>query len=91
MPKVIITANVEDTTKWENGFRTHGELFRRQTVTVCQYSLGKDNQVAVCFEVEDLDVYMKVLDSPETAEAMAADGLDRDSVKIFALDKEYRP
>jgi len=91
VPKVIITANVEDATKWENGFRTHGELFRRQTVKVCHYSLGKDNQIATCFEMEDLDAYTKLLDSPETAEAMTADGLDRNSVKIFVLDKEYRP
>ena len=31
MPKVVITAQVEDAVKWEEGFRTHGELFRSQT------------------------------------------------------------
>ncbi len=28
MPKVIVTAQVEDPVKWEEGFRTHGELLR---------------------------------------------------------------
>jgi len=91
MPKVIITADVEDATKWEAEFRTHGELFKRQTVNVCHYSLGKDNQIATCFEMDDLDTYMKLLDSPETAEAMKSDGIDRDTVRIFVLDKEFRP
>ena len=26
MPKVIVTAQVEDSAKWEKGFRTHGDL-----------------------------------------------------------------
>ena len=32
MPKVVITAQVEDAMKWEKGFRTHGSLFKSQTV-----------------------------------------------------------
>ncbi len=32
MPKVIVTAQVEDPVKWEKNFRTHGSLFRSQTV-----------------------------------------------------------
>jgi hypothetical protein len=28
MPKVILTAQVEDAAKWEAGFRTHGDVFR---------------------------------------------------------------
>lgn len=33
MPKVLIVAQVENPVKWEAGFRTHGDLFRSQTVT----------------------------------------------------------
>ena len=33
MAKVIITAEVEDVAHWERNFRTHGDLFRSQTVT----------------------------------------------------------
>jgi len=32
MPKVIATAQVEDAAKFEQGFRTHGELFKSMTV-----------------------------------------------------------
>ena len=40
MAKVIITAQVEDTTKWEEGFRTHGDLFKSQTTTKMVFGIG---------------------------------------------------
>ena len=89
--KVVVTAQVEDSEKWEQGFRTHADLFRSQTVTKpITFSTIEDNQVAVCFEPEDLDAYMKVLDSPATAEAMAFDGVKRETVRVFVLDKEFQ-
>ena len=91
MPKIVITAQVEDLAKWEEGFRTHGDLFRSQT-TISPASMAtsdEDNQVAVYFEVSDLDTFLRVLESPATAEAMAFDGVNRETVKLFILDKEF--
>jgi hypothetical protein len=91
MPKVVITAQVEDSDKWEKGFRTHGALFRSQTVTTpISFATIAGNQVAVCAEPDDLDTFMKGMDSPATAEAMAFDGVKRETVKIFVLDKEFK-
>ena len=89
MARVIVTGEVEDIAKWEEGFRTHGDLFRSQTVTKINFGVAEDNNVAVCFEMGDLDTYMKILESPATAEAMEFDGVKRDTVKIFVLDKEF--
>lgn len=91
MSKVVVTAQVEDPVKWEQGFRTHGELFRSQTVTKpIDFATIEGNQVAVCLEPDDLDTFMKIMDSPATAEAMAFDGVKRETVKVFVLDKEFR-
>ena len=91
MPKVVVTAQVEDSVKWEEGFRTHGDLFRSQTITEpIKFGIIEGNQVAVCFEPEDLDTYMKILDSPVTAEAMTFDGVKRETVRVFVLDKEFK-
>ncbi len=91
MPKVIVTAQVEDPAKWEEGFRTHGELFRRQTVTrPINFGAIEGNEVAVCVEPDDLKTFMDILDSPVTAEAMEFDGVKRDTVKVFVLDKELK-
>lgn len=89
MAKVFITTQVEEVGKWEKGFRTHGDLFRSQSVSRVDFSIGEDNTVAACFEVSDLDHFLKTLESPETAEAMAFDGVKRETVKLFVLDKEF--
>ncbi|SCK27760.1 hypothetical protein VAR608DRAFT_2297 [Variovorax sp. HW608] len=79
------------TVKWEKGFRTHGALFRSQIVTKqIGLAANADNQVAVCFEPDDLDAFMKGMESPATAEAMAFDGVQRETVKVFVLDKEFK-
>lgn len=91
MPKVVVTAQVEDPVRWEKGFRTHGDLFRSQTVTKpITFATIEGNQVAVCMEPDDLNAFMKGMDSPATAEAMAFDGVKRETVKVFVLDKELR-
>ena len=91
MPKVVVTAQVEDPVKWEKSFRTHGNLFRSQTVTKpISFTTIAGNQVAVCLEPDNLDTCMKILDSPATAEAMAFDGVRRETVKVFVLDKEFK-
>ncbi len=88
MPSIIVTAQVEDAANWEEGFRTHGDLFREQTTTAVNFTVTNDNEVAVHFEADNLDKYMELLESPATAEAMALDGVKRETVKVFVLDKE---
>ena len=92
MPKVVVIARVEDPVKWEQGFRTHGELFRKQTVAKpIHFTTIAGNTAAVCFEPNDLAAFLRSLDSPETAEAMAFDGVKRETVQIFTLDREFQP
>lgn len=91
MATVLITCQVEDAEKWEERFRTHGELFRRQTVTNVDIGIRENNRVACVFQVDDLDTYMGILDSPETAEAMENDGVKRETVEISVLDRRFDP
>lgn len=92
MPKIVVVAQIEDAVKWENDFRTHGDLFRNSyTVTApVSFAINEGKEVAVCFEPADLKKAMEALNSPATAEAMAADGIKRDTVKVFVLDKELK-
>ena len=87
MSRAIVTAQVEDSANWENDFRNHVELFRDYTATAIQFSTTDDNEVAILWEVASLDKFLEQLDSPETAEAMAQDGVNRDSVRVYVLDK----
>ena len=77
--------------KWEKNFRTHGSPFRSQTVNKPVSSATiEGNHVAVCLEPDDLDTCMKILDSPATVEVMTFDGVTRETVKVFVLDKELK-
>jgi hypothetical protein len=91
MTRVVITAKVEDVKAWEKSFRTHADLFRSQPGS-SPYLIGSTDggEVAVSTEVSDVDAFLESLESQETAKAMAADGVKRDSVKIFVLDRDFR-
>ncbi len=89
MVKIIITAKVEDAAKWEEGFRTHGDLLRSMTSTVSYFTISADNELTIYADVDDVDKYFEVMDSPATEEAMAFDGILRDTVKVSVLDKEF--
>ena len=91
MPRVVVTAEVEDGAKWEESFRTHANLFRKQTISnPITFSILEGNQVACCFEPENLDTYLQILDSSETHEAMKLDGVKRETVQVYVMDKEFR-
>jgi hypothetical protein len=90
MAKIIVTAKVKDAKKWEKGFRTHGDLLKSMTSKVSYFTISKDNELTLYADVDDVDKYMKVLESPATVKAMESDGVKRDTVKVSVLDKEFR-
>ena len=92
MAKVIITAQVDDVDKWEKGFRTHGALFKGQGVaSPVLIGISDDNEVALYEEIDDLDTAREAFTSPspEMVEAMAQDGVRRDTMKMFVLDRDF--
>ena len=88
MPRVLVVAEVASLSEWEKGFRTHADLFRQMKISKMEYAMGPGNRVAVCGDTSDLDAYMKVFNSPATAEAMAVDGVKRETAQVFVLDKD---
>ena len=90
MPKVIITAQVQDPMKWEAGFRTHGDLFRKYTLRSPVNFAIAGNEVTICMEPENLTSFQQAMESHATVEAMTFDGVKRETVKTFVLDKEMK-
>jgi hypothetical protein len=91
MAKVIITANVDESAQWEAGFRTHVDLFKKQTVnTPINFTVNDNNEVAIIFEPDDLGTFLALMDTQETADAMAFDGVKKETVKVFIMDKELQ-
>jgi hypothetical protein len=90
MAKLLVTAEVNDVAKWEKSFRTHGEMFKSSGVrSPALIGTNENNEVAVLQEVDDPGTAMENLTSPKYVEAMEADGVKRDTVKIFIMDKEF--
>jgi len=89
MARIIITAQVEDSAKWEEGFRTHGELLRSMTSTVSYFTISEDNELTLYAEPNDVEKFLEVMESPATEEAMAYDGVKRETVNVVVLDKEF--
>lgn len=89
MPRVIITASVEDSARWEENYLKHGALLASMSQSVTHYTTTADNEVALYSEPEDLEKYMEVLESQDTVAAMALDGVKRETVRIYVLDKEF--
>ena len=88
MPKVLVVAQVEDAAKWEASFRTHGNLFKTYGLTgPVEYGMS-GNTCAVCLEPEDVQAFLQTLQTQATADAMKADGVKRETVNVFVLDKQ---
>jgi len=88
MAKIVLTAEVEDTAKWEKAFCSHADLFKKMGVaTRYDYAIGEGNHVAVCAEAKDAAAFLTSLESAENVEAMKNDGVKRDTVKVFVVDK----
>ncbi len=90
MARVIVTAQVQDPVKWEAGFRTHGDLFRSMKVRDAMHHAITGNQISVFADTDNLDAFLRVMDSQATADAMALDGIRRETVKVVVLDKEFK-
>ncbi len=63
----------------------------RPVTTPVGIAVQEDNTVACCFEPTDLNTFMEVLESPESAEAMGTDSVKRDTVKLYVIDREFQP
>ena len=90
MAKILVTAKCKDQGEWEAGFRTHAEFFKSAygISKAVSYGMADDNYVGTCFEVDDVAKFMSAIALPQTAEAMEGDGLLRETVKVFVLDKQ---
>ena len=91
MSSVILTAHVKDAAKWEKNFLGHADLFRRNNISLINYTITKDNDVVMYSETNDVKSYMNFVQSPEVAKAMEEDGVDRSTVKVYPLDKQLKP
>lgn len=87
MTRIAVTAKVDDGPTWAQRIKTHADLFRKYGIHgAVEMTYTEDNDISLSFEVEDVDAYFKQMDSAATRTAMAEDGVQRETVKVFVLD-----
>ncbi len=70
----------------------HGPFSPVQPVRVRQRGVGRlPSRRVTCRTQHFTDPFLAGLDSPETAAAMAQDGVKRETVKVYVMDKEFQP
>jgi hypothetical protein len=90
MPKVLVIAQVQDGARWEKSFRTHTDIFKSyQLQAPIEYSVS-GNDAAVCVDTSDAKALLQSLNDQTTIDAMKADGVKRETVKVFVLDKDLK-
>ena len=94
MPQIVFVAEVEDSVTWEERFRTHKDLFTQlygpMGMNVINFTTTSDNTIVLYTETTDLDAYFATLDTDDIKAAMAEDGVKRDTVQVYVLDKELQ-
>ena len=87
---IAVRAKVEDVEAWRQGFKTHGDLFKSQGVSVAYMGATDENSVVGVFDTNDVDAFMRIFNDPATAEAMANDKITG-GVELFVLDETFSP
>ena len=87
---IAVRAEVEDVETWRQEFKTHGELFKRQGVSIAYMGSTDGKSVLSVFDTNDVDEFMRIFNDPATAEAMANDKITG-GVELFVLDESFSP
>jgi len=64
------------------------EFHRHGPTQLIHYTVTNNNDIIMYSETENVDEYMKFIRSPEVAKAMDEDGVDRNTLIVYPLEKE---
>ena len=70
--------------------KTHGDVFKTYGLGAPVHYAVTGSEVTLCMEPKNLDSFMKALQAKQTVDAMASDGVKRETVKIIPLNKELK-
>ena len=91
MTRIVFTAKVKDAVKWEEGYREHAPMLRDKpgvTKPIHFSTSAETNEICIQGEPDNLEKYLELVQTPEMVEAMEKNGVLRDTVKLYILDKQ---
>ena len=87
---IAVRAEVESADHWKENFKTHGDLFMDQGVTLAHMGVANDKTVIAVCETNDPDEFIRIFNDPATGEAMSEDKI-AGGVEMFRLDERFEP
>lgn len=90
MTRVVITAKVKNVQAWEAGYREKAAMLRQllRVSGPVQFCTNTDtNEICVTSEPDDLKHYLSMAQTTQVADAMDKDGVIRETVQFYILDK----
>lgn len=87
---IAVRAEVETADHWKGNFKTHGDLFKNQSVTLAHMGVANDKIVIAVFETNDPDEFIGIFNDPVTGEAMSEDKITG-GIEMFLLDETFEP
>ena len=87
---VAVRAEVENVERWRDGFKTHGDLFSKQKISIAHLGATDDNKVIAVVDTSDIEELIRIFNDSGNAEAMQQNGITG-GVEMFVLDDTFKP
>jgi len=85
---IAVRAEVESVDHWRPQFKTHGDLFKSQGVSMVRIGAADEKTVIAIFETNDPDEFIRIFNDPVTMDAMSDDKVTG-GVEMFLIDETF--
>ena len=85
---IAVRAEVESVDHWRTQFKTHGDVFKSQGVSMVRMGAADEKTVIAIFETNDPDEFIRIFNDPVTIDAMSDDKVTG-GVEMFLIDETF--
>ena len=85
---IAVRAEVESVDHWRTQFKTHGDVFKSQGVSMVRMGAADKKTVIAIFETNDPDEFIRIFNDPVTMDAMSDDKVTG-GVEMFLIDETF--
>lgn len=85
---IAVRAEVESVDHWRTQFKTHGDVFKSQGVSMVRMGAADEKTVIAIFETNDPDEFIRIFNDPVTMDAMSDDKVTG-GVEMFLIDETF--
>ena len=85
---IAVRAEVESADHWRTQFKTHGDVFKSQGVSMVHMGVADETTVIAIFETNNPEEFIRIFNDPVTMDAMSNDRVTG-GVEMFLIDETF--